>query len=120
MVLHDVHRAWLRHMVLVVDPEYQLPEHIKYPQDMHPLPDDIEVYCKYSFRSEDLVAQSPHLSSAQFRAMCDNHSAVLSERGITPVTTSAVHTGHDTQAPKAIRMTNESTASSETLPTSTY
>ena len=91
MALHDVHRAWLRHMVLVVDPEYQLPPPITYPEDLHPLPDDIEAYCRYSFRSEDLVSQSPHLSSAQFRAMCDRHAAVLTERGIT-LANSGTHT----------------------------
>ena len=74
MVLHDVHRAWLRHMVLVVDPEYQLPPPITYPEDLHPLPDDIEAYCRYSFRSEDLVTQSPHLSSAQFLRRTDRPS----------------------------------------------
>lgn len=119
MVLHDVQRAWLRRMVLIVDPEYQLPAPITYPEDMHPLPDDIEAYCQYSFRSEDLVAQSPHLSSAQFRAMCDSHSAVLTERGIAPINTGTTHAGHDTQAPKPVPAADdESAATNETLPTS--
>lgn len=115
MVLQDAHRAWLRRMVLVVDPEYQLPPPITYPEDLHPLPDDIEAYCRYSFRSEDLVSQSPHLSSAQFRAMCDRHAAVLTERGITPANSRTDLTGH-THSP--IPTADGSVVSDETLPTS--
>ena len=115
MALQDAHRAWLRRMVLVVDPEYQLPPPITYPEDLHPLPDDIEAYCRYSFRSEDLVSQSPHLSSAQFRAMCDRHAAVLTERGITPANSRTDLTGH-THSP--IPTADGSAVSDETLPTS--
>ena len=119
MALHDVHRAWLRHMVLVVDPEYQLPPPITYPEDLHPLPDDIEAYCRYSFRSEDLVSQSPHLSSAQFRAMCDRHAAVLTERGITLANSGTALSGHDdTHTHPPNPEADGSAVSGETLPTS--
>lgn len=80
MVSEEVRQAWLRKMPLVLDPEYQALAPVTYPVDMHPLPNDIEAYCVYTFRAEDLVRTSPHLSSQRWRAVRERHAQVLAER----------------------------------------
>lgn len=80
MVPYAIQQSWLQRMMLVVDPEYQVPPPVTFPADMHPLPDDIDAYCVYSYRAEDLVRTSPNLSSSRFRAMRSEQESFLKEK----------------------------------------
>ena len=80
MVPYAVQQSWLQHMMLVLDPEYQIPPPVTFPVDMHPLPEDIDAYCVYSYRAEDLVRTSSNLSSSRFRAMRSEQESFLKEK----------------------------------------
>ena len=74
-------RACLSHVSLVQAPESLAPRPVARPDDLHPLPDNIDAYFVYPFSVEELVT-SPHtlLTSDSVHALHERHANFLRMR----------------------------------------
>lgn len=73
--------AWLANVSMVLAPEVQVPPPIAKPQDLHPLPPNIDAYCVYPFAAENAVmAKTSPVTSRSVAAMRERHASFLAAR----------------------------------------
>lgn len=74
-------QAGMPNLSMVLAPEYQVPPPIRKPENLHPLPDNIDAYCAYPFSAEDLVTSGRTFGTSQnVAALRERHDTYLATR----------------------------------------